>query len=308
MHARPLALTALIAVLVVGSALAEERKERRPAKQSAKADFKLPDSVKIVPDLVYAQYGERKVLLDLYLPNSPAQKALPCIMVIHGGGWRNGDKQRFAPIAASLADHGFAAACIGYRLLPEVEFPAPIQDCKAAVRWVRANADKYGIDGAKIGAIGGSAGAHLAAMLGVSHKVAALEGAGGNQGVSSRIQAVIPMAGPSSMTRYAERMSISKELADLISPLTHVDADSAPMLIMHGEDDRTVPMEQSEMLQQKLQRAGVPAEVVRVAKGPHGFWNQKPWFDDTMSRAVKFFNATLQGGPSESRSAGGHRP
>src|SRR4029077_5650098 len=128
----------------------------------------------------------RKVMLDLYLPKEPGSAKIPCIVVIHGGGWGTGDKTRFAAIAARLAEQGFAAACIGYRLLPEVEFPAPVVDCKAAVRWVRANAAQHGIDPDRIGAIGGSAGGHLVAMLGTSASVNELEGEGGNPGVSSR--------------------------------------------------------------------------------------------------------------------------
>ncbi|MBM3855948.1 MAG: alpha/beta hydrolase, partial [Verrucomicrobia bacterium] len=173
----------------------------------------LPTSVQVERDLVYARYGDREVKLDLYLPRQPASAKIPCIVVIHGGGWRSGDKTRFAGQAAYLADKGFAAACIGYRLLPEVTFPAPIVDCKAAVRWVRANAARYGIDPERIGATGGSAGGHLTAMLATSHKVKELEGDGGNAGLSSRVQAAVAMATPAEMTRFAERSGVDPKLA-----------------------------------------------------------------------------------------------
>lgn len=159
---------------------APKRKAGNPEGEPVRRSF--PASVKVERDLVYARYGNREVKLDLYLPRTPAGNAIPCIVVIHGGGWRSGDKTRFAPIAAALAEQGFAAACIGYRLLPEVEFPAPILDCKAAVRWVRAHATRYGIDPDRLGAIGGSAGGHLVAMLGTSAHLTALEGDGGNPG------------------------------------------------------------------------------------------------------------------------------
>jgi pectinesterase len=253
------------------------------------------DSVKVAGDIVYARCGERQVQLDLYLPKQPPSERVPCVVVIHGGGWRSGDKSRLAAIANYLAEQGFAAACIGYRLLPEAKFPEPIQDCKAAVRWVRANARQYGIDPDRIGAIGGSAGAHLAAMLATSHKVAELEGDGGSAGVSSRVQAVVAMATPADMTRFAQRAGRPEDLAALISPITHVDGDSAPILLIHSDADRTVPYEQSVALQKKYEEAGVRAELVTIADAPHAFWNLQRWFDEAMPRAVGFYRETLGG-------------
>jgi acetyl esterase/lipase len=261
--------------------------------EGARLQKKVPDSVKVERDIVYAKYDKREVMLDLYLPKKPTSDKIPCIVVVHGGGWRSGDKTRFSAIAGHLASQGFAAACIGYRLLPEVEFPAPIVDCKAAVRWVRANAAKHGIDPDRIGAIGGSAGAHLVAMLGTSHNEPKLEGDGGNAGVSSRVQAVVAMATPADMSQFAERTKLNKDLAALISPITHVGKDSAPLLLLHGTNDRTVPMEQSEKLLEKYKKAGVSAELVKVADGTHAFWNSEKWFDDTMKRSVEFFNKQL---------------
>lgn len=271
----------------------QDRRRARPVGDAQRA-FSLPDSVRVERDIVYAQYGERKVLLDLYLPKEKPEKPLPCIVVIHGGGWRNGSKQTFARHAAHLAEQGFAAACIGYRLLPEVEFPAPVMDCKAAVRWVRANAAKHGIDPDRIGAIGGSAGGHLVAMLGTSHKAVELEGDGGNAGVSSRVQAVVAMAAPADMSRFAERTGLDEKIARIVSPVSHLDKEAAPMLLLHGERDNLVPMAQSELLLSKCRGAGVKAELVVMKDGVHAFWNQNQWFGDTMDRAVKFFRETLR--------------
>ena len=207
-----------------------------PKKTKAAADPEgqpprraLPASVKVERDIVYTRYGSREVKLDLYLPKQPASGKTPCIVVVHGGGWRSGDKTRFAHIAGALAEQGFAAACIGYRLLPEVEFPAPVVDCKAAVRWVRANAAKHGLDPDRIGAIGGSAGGHLVALLGTSDTVEKLEGDGGHAGVSSRVHAVVAMATPADMTRMGDRQNLGADLAKLISPVTHVTKNSAPV-------------------------------------------------------------------------------
>ena len=264
-----------------------------PLSDFAAAEPPLPEGVKVVRDIVYAKYGDREVMLDLYLPKKPGEKPIACIVTIHGGGWRSGNKERFARIASDLAEHGYAAACIGYRLLPEVAFPAPVVDCKAAVRWVRANAEKYAIDPDRIGAIGGSAGAHLVAMLGTSHQVAQLEGDSGNPGVSSRIHAVVALATPADLTRYAERTGTSKELARLISPITHVDDQSAPILLIHSDDDRVVPHRMSVELKAKYKEAGVRAELVTIEGGGHAFWNSRKWFPDTMTRAKKFFDEVL---------------
>jgi pectinesterase len=276
----PLLLFGLIAALVT---LNLARAQRAP----------LPESVKVERDIVYAGYGDREVMLDLYLPKHPPSDKIPCIVVIHGGGWRNGDKTKFARQAAYLADQGFAAACIGYRLLPEVKFPDPILDCKAAVRWVRAHAAEHGIDPDRIGATGGSAGGHLTAMLATSHKVKELEGEGGSAGASSRIQAAVAMAPPCDMSRYAERTGADPALARLISPIAHVDADSAPMLMIHSTNDRVVPLAQSEAMLTKCRELDLIAEVVRIENGGHAFWNQNRWFDEVMNKTVAFFREHL---------------
>jgi len=296
---RSLVFTTLLAALALPAFLSSNAHAQAAPKKRKGGDPEgqplrraVPESVKVERDIVYVKYGAREVKLDLYLPKKPASEKIPCIVVIHGGGWRSGDKTRFANIASALAEQGFAAACIGYRLLPEVEFPAPVVDCKAAVRWVRANAAKHGLDPDRIGAIGGSAGGHLVAMLGTSTTVAKLEGDGGNAGVSSRVHAVVAMATPADMTRNAERNKLDKELAVLISPVTHVSKDSAPVLLLHGTEDTLVPMAQSELLLEKYQKAGASAELVKIEGGPHAFWNGAQ-FDETMKHAVKFFRARL---------------
>lgn len=288
-----LATFALPALHSLGHAQNAKQKGKATDPEGRPMRRVLPDSVKVERDIVYARYGAREVMLDLYLPKKPASGKIPCIVVIHGGGWRSGDKNRFAAQAAHLADKGFAAACIGYRLLPEVQFPAPIVDCKAAVRWVRANAAKHGIDPDRIGATGGSAGGHLTAMLATSAHVKELEGDGGNAGVSSRIQAAVAMATPADMSRFAERTGLEPAMTKLISPVTHVSKDSAPILLLHGTQDKLVPMAQSELLLEKYQKATVPAELVKVEDGIHAFWNNERWFGDTMERAVKFFEKHL---------------
>jgi acetyl esterase/lipase len=124
------------------------------------------DKVKVISDIVYAQYEQGRTLkLDLYLPRDRPSQPIPGIIVIRGGGWLTGDKEGFAFIASRLAESGFAAASIEYRTSQEAPFPAAVDDVKAATRWMRANAKTYGINDKALGAIGGSAGAHLAVFL-----------------------------------------------------------------------------------------------------------------------------------------------
>ena len=281
----------VFAAFVSSTGFAQDAKSpRRPAAKRA-AVTALPDNVSVEKDIVYAKYGPRELMLDLYRPKEASPSPLPCIVVVHGGGWRNGDRQRFARHAAYLASKGFVTACIGYRLLPEVGIPECVQDTKAAVRWVRANASRYGIAPDQIGAIGGSAGAHLVAMLATSHKEKQLEGAGGNPGVSSRVQAAVVMAGPTDLTARTERNGLDQGTARAMSPLTYVDRDSAPLLLLHGQADTAVLLRESELILAKYQAAGAPAELVTNPDG-HGFWHRER-FTETMDRAAAFFREKL---------------
>ncbi|MDP6636514.1 MAG: alpha/beta hydrolase [Phycisphaerae bacterium] len=274
-----------------------ELKKRLNAPRSGNqrtGSFKTPDSVTVARDIVYATYGKRKVMLDMYLPKNPPAGKIPCIMTIHGGGWRNGDKNKFARFASKFAENGFAAACIGYRLMPEVKVPQCVQDAKASVRWVRANAKKYNIDPDRIGAFGGSAGAHLAAMLGTSFKVEKLEGNGGNKGVSSKVHAVVALATPADMTAFP-RHAGNKETARLISPANYVDKDSAKFLLIHAEGDGVVPYKQSIILQEKLTKASVVVQLTKIEGRNHAFWNgNSPTAQKTVADTITFFQKTLK--------------
>ena len=260
------------------------------------------ENIQVTPDIVYATYGTRLLKLDVYRP--PADKPLPGILVIRGGGWRVGDKKGFAPIARNLAAKGFVTACIEYRVLPDVQFPDPIYDTKAAVRWMRAEGKKYGIDPDRIGAIGGSAGGHLVALLGTSYKAAALEGEGGHPGVSSRVQAVVAMApvtdfvtmhrsesGGGNVVRSMFQDKI--ELAKSFSPVTYLSRDSAPILFIHGDADKTVPIAQSQEMLELCQKVGVRSSLISLKGVPHGFWNQPTWSADTINQSAAFFHDVL---------------
>jgi acetyl esterase/lipase len=255
-----------------------------------------PDDVQVTADIVYATYGARQLKVDIYRPQ-PASKPLPGIVVIRGGGWKQGDKQGFAPIARNLAAKGFVTACIEYRVLPEVQFPDPVYDTKAAVRWMRAEGRRYGIATDSIGAIGGSAGGHLVALLGTTYEVAALEGDGGHAGVSSRVQAVVALA---PVTNFVEMGNAAQtlfhgdiDMASRFAPLAHVTKGSAPILFIHGDADKTVPILQSQAMLTACKRAGVRASLITLKGAPHGFWHQPTWAADTITQAAAFFHDVL---------------
>lgn len=298
-----------------------------PATLSAQTPISraLPAGVRVIADVRYARYGSRELKLDLYLPEASATKSLHPVVVIRGGGWRRGDKEGFGPMAAALAVRGIPAVSIEYRASDEALFPAAVHDTKAAVRWLRANGTTHGLDPERIGAIGGSAGAHLATYLGVTWDIEELEGDGGSEGHSSRVQAVVGLATPadfvpdSQLAREPESRSTTPapvsgreaflgvafsadpERWKLASPVHHVDAESPPILLVHSEDDRTVHPRQSLRLAERYADAGVPVEVVMFPGAPHAFWNAEEWFADTMDRAAAFFLRHLGARQSGSR-------
>ena len=274
----------------------------------ADADFSPPPDLRIERNLTYARYGDREMHLDLYRPARVSRALLPTVIVMRGGGFQHGDSQGFAFIAASLAQAGFAAACIQYRTTAVAGFPAPIQDAKAAVRWVRANAAAYRLDPDAIGAIGGSAGGYLAALLATTGGVADFEGNGGHAGESSRIGAAVAMATAADFVDLApypreardaletfigaplERLTEARRAA---SPVSYVTQASAPLLLIHSDADPSVPYAQARLLQQRYAAAGADAELLTVSGGPHAPWNYVRWFPDLMARSAAFFASRL---------------
>lgn len=254
-------------------------------------------------DQVYAEGGGKSQSLDLYIPSGGApKKAL--IVWVHGGGWRQGSKEG-GPIQP-LIRAGFAVASINYRLSQEALFPAQIEDCKAAVRWLRANADRFGLDKGRFGAWGGSAGGHLVALLGTSGGVKELEGDKlGNSGESSRVQAVCDFYGPidfeaMSLGSMAEGgkdavalllggpVATKRDLAAMANPIKYITRDDPPFFICHGDKDGLVPDSQSKLLHAALQKAGVSSDLLIVPGGSHG--NLGP---TTTAKVVAFFKAKL---------------
>jgi len=274
----------------------------------ADADFSPPANLRIERDLTYARYGNREMHLDLYRPAQVSRALLPTVIVIRGGGFQHGDSKGFGFVAARLAQAGFATACIQYRTSGEARFPAPIQDAKAAVRWVRANAATYRLDPDAIGAIGGSAGAYLATFLATTSVVAEFEGTGGNAGESSRIGAAVAMA---TAGDFVDLSSYPREVHEVLdafldvprermvdarraaSPVTYVTQTSAPLLLIHSDADPSVPIAQARLLQRRYTDAGADAELLTVNGGPHDPWNYERWFPDLMTRSIAFLQSRL---------------
>ena len=252
------------------------------ASQDRPKPSRLPQGVKVLRDLQYVEDGHERNRLDLYLPEE-AQDSLPVIVWIHGGAWQAGSKDNCP--AVTLVAKGYAVASVNYRLSQHAVFPAQIEDCKAAIRWLRANAAKYHLDPHHVGVWGASAGGHLVALLGTSGSVNELHGQGGNLDQSSRVQCVVDWFGPSDLATMAgahnnpgspESRLIGGavqehvEQARKASPVTYVSKDSAPFLIMHGDKDNVVPVGQSEALAEALKKAGVEVKLQIVTDNGHG--------------------------------------
>jgi acetyl esterase/lipase len=268
---------------------------------------------RITPDVAnveYANVNGISLKLDLYLPKNVV-KPYPVIVWIHGGGWIGGSKEN--PTAAPMAQQGYAVVSINYRLSGQAIFPAQIHDCKAAIRWIRANAATYGFHSERIGAWGSSAGGHLVAMLGTAGEVDSLEGTvGGNLQYSSRVQAVCDWYGPSNLPTICdfpsaidhcsstspEALLIGGAIKDYpaqaiaASPITYVSANDPPFLIQHGTNDMTVPFHQSVELDSALKAVGVHVQfhpIVNTGHGGGGFAA-----DSTRQMVSDFFDSYLK--------------
>jgi acetyl esterase/lipase len=256
--------------------------------------------VRVVPNLIFASYGGRSLRLDLYLPVD-RKRPVPGAIVIRGGGWMVNDRTQFAHVASSLAERGVAAASIEYRTADEAPFPAALQDVKAAIRWMRANADIYRISPNAIGTLGGSSGAYLALLAGLTANEREWEGTGGNNDVSSLVQAVVAMAAPADISRLdaGGKRTVARflnatpaqnpQLWLRASPVNHAKAGGPAVLLMHSNTDEAVLPEQSSRFARLYRKAGGKAELIFIEHAHHAFWNYRPWYDKAMERAAAFF-------------------
>ena len=276
-------LTLILFFVAATLALAQRRKTTEA--------MKVPEGITAHRDIAYVTDGHERQKLDLYVPDTGEN--LPLIIWVHGGAWLGGNKTYYVPMA--FLKSGYAGASINYRLSQHAIFPAQIEDVKAAVRWLRANAETYRLDPNRFAAWGSSAGGHLVAMLGTTGDVEAFE-VGENLEVSSQVQAVVDYYGPTDFLQMdAHRLPDGlvhdapdspesklvggpiqehKDRVAKANPITYVSEDDSPFLIIHGDQDKLVPYHQSVLLKDALEKAGVPVTFYKVEGGGHG------WFRD----------------------------
>jgi acetyl esterase/lipase len=306
-NARRIARLRLWAVLAFGLAvlagwtLAAEpeagakNKGNVPAKPTAKQPAPLSRGVRAEKDIPYVPGGDEAQRLDLYLPEQAADSPLPLIVCIHGGGWRGGSKA-WCPMAY-MVGRGCAVASVEYRFSQKAVFPAQIQDCQAAIRWLRANRKKYNFDPDHIGVIGASAGGHLVALLGTAGGKKAFAPIGGNEEQSDRVQAVCDYYGPTDFNTVMQQAADDKNVknifqfntpsdpysgligvslgsdkhkSDAVSPVHYVSQDNPPILILHGTFDSLVPYAQSTEFVGALKAKGVDVLLQTLPGSGHG--------------------------------------
>jgi len=272
---------------------------------AAWAQPKVPDGVVYEADVEYGKVGDTSLQLDIARPEK-VSSAAPCIVVIHGGGWRAGNRKQHVDAILGLAKQGYVAATISYRFAPQHKFPAQIEDCKCAVRFLRANAEKYQLDPNRIGAVGFSAGAHLSMLLGTMDKADGMEGNGGHADQPSKVQCVVAYFGPTDFLADDIPVQVEGMVVDLIgaskkdkpelhkaaSPVAYVNSGDAPTLIFQGTKDPLVPHTQAYKMADALTEAGVPGRVELLLGAGHG-WGGAELFR-TLEGAVKFFDAELK--------------
>jgi acetyl esterase/lipase len=266
-----------------------------------------PEGVEFERDIVYGQGAGEDLRLNLARPKGAAGP-LPCIVVIHGGGWSSGRREQHDDLTWKAAQRGYVSATVSYRFAPKHLFPAQVEDVKCAVRFLRAHAEKYGIDPRRIGATGFSAGGHLSLMLGVMGKEDGLEGEGGWADRSSQVNAVVDFFGPTDFVS-AEYPPASRGIVRNFlgggrddkpeeyrkaSPVTYVSKGDAPVLIVQGTKDPLVPHSQAYVMVDALTAAGVPGRADLIVGAGHGWGGLE--LARTLEVTFAFFDQHLKGG------------
>ncbi len=269
------------------------------------AELVIPSDITLDRGVDYTSITHGKLAMDVARPKAPGQ--YPGIVLIHGGGFSGGNRESYLPMALRLAQNGYVAATVSYRLTPSYQFPVPLYDVKAAVRFLRANAARFGVDKVHMAAIGVSAGATWSQMLAVTRNMPQFEGTGAARGESSSVDCAISFYGRSDMRRaYEGSRNAAEALPPLLggdrmhaldahfraSPLNWVTPDSAPILAIHGTRDQNVPFEQSVWLVERMRSAGVEAELETIAEAGHGFKGADE--ERAFTRALDFLNRQLK--------------
>lgn len=270
----------------------------------------------IEKNIVYGTVDGVELKMDLAKP-SAGSTPCPALVCIHGGAWESGSKDGYAPFIGQFAAHGYVTAAVEYRFAPKYPWPAQIEDAKCAVRYLRAHAKELNIDPDKIAALGDSAGGHLALLLGLMDPKDGLEGKGGNPGVSSKVQAVVNLFGPTDMRVWRVAPEAEKEFATnlgkgsekmlaeflgtadrsapvmvLASPVTYINAGDPPILTFHGTKDPIVSIDQAKLLHAALKKAGVRERLVVMEDQGHGWPGLL--LIDTIMQGLDFLDSVLK--------------
>ena len=269
----------------------------------------VPAGVVFEKNIEYSNPDDQHLQLNMARPKEGAGP-FPAVICIHGGGFRAGTRESFNGLCLQLAERGYVAVTVSYRLAPKYQFPAAVYDVKAAVRWMRANAEKYQIDPDRIGTTGGSAGGHLAQFLGVTSGVKKFEGDGGNAEYSSSVKCVVNFYGPSDFTKSYDASVDAKDVLPLFlggnleqerhrhiesSPLYWVTPEAAPTLFVHGTKDAYVAHEQAEWIVERMKAADVEATLMTIEDGDHGFRTSGPDVKENIEKArFEFFDKHLK--------------
>jgi acetyl esterase/lipase len=273
----------------------------------------IPEGVELLSAIQFGEGDGQPLLLDLARPKANAGP-YPALVFVHGGGWAAGDRSGYRDLMLAWSKFGIVCVTVEYRLAPKYRFPSQLEDVKCAVRWVRANAVKYHVDPKRIGAVGGSAGAHLVGMLGTTSGSGKWEGAGGNADQSSAIQMMICHGTPSDLLMgYEHSVKQSEQEGPAVrgmltaflggapdevktiyldaSPVQHVSKTTPPTLLLHGVNDTLVLLEQAEVFSAALEKAAVPVELVRMEGAGHADFGTQP--EKVFARVGEFLKKYL---------------
>jgi len=274
----------------------------------------VPKAVTEMKNLTYVRYGNRVLQLDLYLPKNKSRKKTPAVIFIHGGGWRAGYRTNFTAFAIAMAERGYAAATISYRLSPEAQYPAAIYDAHAAIRWLRKNANRYQINHNQIAIAGGSAGGQIASLAGVTSDLEKFDPALKKSRVFNKVQAIINIDGLSNFTspaalfyeddpkknpsaagawfggRYHEKTELWQEA----SPIFYVNQSTPPILFLISNQQR-FSLGYQDMIE-KMKPFNIPYQVTQIPDTPHSFWLFDPWLQPSVDAVEKFLSSQFKEG------------
>ncbi|HAM70893.1 MAG TPA: alpha/beta hydrolase [Verrucomicrobiales bacterium] len=241
----------------------------------------VPPGIQAETGIEYGRVDGKPLLLDLFTPEGLTRPA-PLLLFVHGGGWKSGKREDYLVYTTHFAQRGYVTASLSYRLVPKAGFPAPVEDAKCAVRWARENAARLHVDPDRIAILGGSAGGHIALMVGYAQDRPEWEGSGGHPNVSSRVAAVVNFYGPVDLTTpFAQGAGVVRDflggksfqeapgLYQAASPITYLTSNAPPTLTFHGTLDEIVPIDQADELESRLTALRVPHEYARLEGWPH---------------------------------------